>query len=137
MLKSPLARVCLAAPLVIGLVASLRADHAWGSYRWAQNPAQLQIASNLTTSQWRAALGSENDPLTAISDWNRSDVLELTLGTGNGTRNCKPTLGRIEVCNAKYGNNGWLGIAQIWITGGNYITQAVTKVNDTYFNTST
>jgi hypothetical protein len=139
MLKSPFARVCLAATLVIGLVASLSADHSWGSYHWArtENPAHLQVASNLTTAQWRAALGSENTPLSAISDWNLSSVLELTLVTGNGTRNCKPTAGRIEVCNAKYGNNGWLGIAQIWITGGDHITQAVTKVNDTYFNMPT
>jgi hypothetical protein len=41
-----------------------------------------------------------------------------------------------EVCNWKYGNNGWLGLAQIWISGG-HITQGVSKNNDTYFDTST
>jgi len=40
------------------------------------------------------------------------------------------------VCNARYGNNGWLGLAQIWINGS-HITQAITKLNDTYFNTAT
>jgi hypothetical protein len=40
------------------------------------------------------------------------------------------------VCNWKYGNNGWLGLAQIWISGG-HITQGVSKNNDTYFDTST
>src|SRR6266508_3361108 len=70
-----------------------------------------------------------------ISDWTASSVLNLS-ETAGGTRPkpCKPTSGRIEVCNASYGNNGWLGIAQIWITGGVHITQAVTKVNDYYFN---
>ena len=56
---------------------------------------------------------------------------------GRSKGNCKPTVGRIEVCNGNYGNNGWLGIAQIWITGGVHITQATTKLNDTYFNTPT
>ena len=139
MLKSPLVRACLTTACAIALVASVSADHSWGLYHWArtQNPVRLQIGNNLTTPQWRAALGSEAASLSAIWDWDQSSVLELTLGSGNGTRNCKPTVGRIEVCNAKYGNNGWLGIAQIWITGGEHITQAVTKVNDTYFNTPT
>ena len=39
------------------------------------------------------------------------------------------------MCNASYGNTGWLGIAQIWLSGG-HIAQGVTKLNDTYFNTA-
>jgi hypothetical protein len=42
----------------------------------------------------------------------------------------------VEICNSKYGNNGWLGIASIWASG-NHIVQGTVKVNDTYFNTST
>src|SRR3989344_8585733 len=52
------------------------------------------------------------------------------------SRVCRATNGRVEVCNSKYGNNGWLGIAQIWVTGGEHITQGVVKLNDTYFNKS-
>src|SRR5215216_6945486 len=51
------------------------------------------------------------------------------------SKNCRPTSGRVEVCNGAYGNNGWLGIAQIWVSG-KHITQGTTKVNDTYFNTA-
>ena len=73
----------------------------------------------------------------AISDWSASLVLNLTRVTGSARpKNCRPTTGRIEACNANYGNNGWLGIAQIWASGS-HITQAITKVNDTYFNTAT
>ena len=54
---------------------------------------------------------------------------------GTRPRQCKPTAGRLEVCNERYGNTGWLGIAQIWING-EHITQATTKLNDTYFNTA-
>ena len=63
--------------------------------------------------------------------------LNLTKVTGGANpKNCRPTTGRIEVCNAKYGNNGWLGIAQIWASGS-HITQAVAKMNDTYYSSPT
>ena len=45
--------------------------------------------------------------------------------------------GTTQVCNGTYGNNGWLGLASIYVTGGVHITQGSAKVNDTYFNTST
>ena len=35
-----------------------------------------------------------------------------------------------------YGNNGWLGLATINITGGVHITQGTANMNDTYFNNS-
>lgn len=54
---------------------------------------------------------------------------------GTSPKNCKPTTGRVEVCNSAYGRNGWLGIAQIWASGS-HITKGVTKVNDTYFKTA-
>jgi hypothetical protein len=45
--------------------------------------------------------------------------------------------GTAQVCNALYGNNGWLGLAQIWAGSDSHITQATVKLNDTYFNTAT
>jgi len=63
-------------------------------------------------------------------------VLDTTVVTGGTTSQCNPTSGRVEVCNAAYGSTGWLGVAQIWITGGSHIVQGTVKVNDTYFNTS-
>ncbi|MBC9002950.1 MULTISPECIES: hypothetical protein [Micromonospora] len=39
-------------------------------------------------------------------------------------KTCKATAGRVEVCNSAYGNNGWLGIASISVTGGTHITQS-------------
>jgi len=41
----------------------------------------------------------------------------------------------VEVCNSTYGNTGWLGVAQVWVTTGLHITQGTVKLNDTYFNT--
>jgi hypothetical protein len=132
MLKSPLARVCLTATMVLGLVASMSATHSWGGYHWARtsNPFTVQVADNVS-SAWDSYLD------TAVGDWSQSEVLNVAEVAGTNGRNCKPKAGRVEVCNAAYGFNGWLGIAQIWITGGVHITQATTKMNDSYFNTST
>jgi hypothetical protein len=138
MLKSTIVRVCLAGVMTIGIVASLSADHAWGSYHWARtaNPFTLKVGDNVSSS-WDTYLDN------ALADWSAGsnrfpDVLDLVKVAGSSNpRNCKPTSGRIEVCNSTYGFNGWLGIAQIWITGGVHITQAITKLNDSYYNTAT
>ena len=111
--------------------AGLTANHRWGKYHWARssNPLLLTIADNVD-SNWNSHLSG------SVSDWNDSTVLSLsTINGGKDPVSCAPTLGRVDVCNAPYGNNGWLGIAQIWISSGSHIVQAITKVNDTYFNT--
>jgi hypothetical protein len=110
----------------------VEANHTWGLYHWARtsNPFQLKLGDNVS-GQWDTVLA------TASADWSLSSVLDTIVVPGlSNSKTCKPVAGRVEVCNSKYGNNGWLGIAQIWITGGEHITQGVTKLNDTYFNTT-
>lgn len=51
-------------------------------------------------------------------------------------KRCVPPTGKVEVCNASYGFNGWLGVAGIYLTGG-HIYKGYVKLNDSYFNTST
>jgi hypothetical protein len=107
------------------------ADHSWGNYHWVRSGTPFALALGDNVSQaWDAYLA------TASVEWNRRGVLETTI-VGGGTRpkTCKPTAGRVEVCSERYGYNGWLGLAQIWISGG-HITQAVTKLNDNYFSTA-
>jgi hypothetical protein len=107
------------------------ASHSWNGYHWARqsNPFNLKIGDNVS-SAWDTYL------ITTINDWSASSVLNMTRVAGQSAkRNCRPTTGRVEVCNDTYGNNGWLGIAQIWISG-KHITQGVVKLNDTYFNTA-
>src|SRR3989344_8120786 len=107
------------------------ANHSWGNYHWARtsNPFNLNLADNLS-SNWDPYL------VTTSSDWSVSSVLDTTIVAGSqNLRRCRPTSGRVEVCNYRYGKNGWLGLAQIWISG-NHITQGLTKLNDTYFNTT-
>jgi hypothetical protein len=109
----------------------MNANHSWGGYHWArtQNPFTLKLGDNVS-GPWETVLG------TTSTDWSFSSVLKTNIGPGNANpKNCRPTLGRVEVCNATYGNNGWLGIAQIWASG-NHITQGVVKLNDSYFKTA-
>ncbi len=123
----------VAALVVAGAAAGIAyANHSWGGYHWARtaNPFTLKLGDNVS-SVWDSYLG------VASADWSASSVLDTHVVAGLvNPRNCRPTAGRVEVCNSKYGNNGWLGIAQIWVSGL-HITQGTAKMNDTYFNTST
>lgn len=124
--------VTLASVLLASIPALAMASHAWGGYHWARtaNPFTLQLGDNVS-SAWDSYLAE------ASTDWTASSVLDTTVVAGRAKpRNCRPTAGRVEVCNATYGNTGWLGVAQIWISGGTHITQGIVKVNDTYFNSS-
>ena len=55
-----------------------------------------------------------------------------TVAGGTSPRRCRAASGTIEVCADSYGNNGWLGLAQIWASG-DHITKAIAKMNDYYF----
>jgi hypothetical protein len=134
-MRTQKARFLLVLAVIFMLAAfplSAGASHSWGNYHWARtsNPFTLKVGDNVS-SAWDSYLN------TTISDWSQSRVLDMTKVAG-GTRpkNCRPTSGRVEVCNAAYGNTGWLGVAQIWASGS-HITQGTVKNNDTYFNTST
>jgi hypothetical protein len=115
--------------------ASVSANHSWGGYHWARtsNPFTITIIDSMT-SDWDGNLD------TAISDWNQSSVLNVAEEAGSEASNvrkrCRPVSGKVRSCNANYGNNGWLGLAQIWITGGVHITQGTAKMNDSYLSTS-
>jgi hypothetical protein len=121
--------------MLLALVAfpmSASANHSWNGYHWARtsNPFTLKLGDNVS-GLWDGML------VTASSDWSKSNVLDTTIVAG-GTRpkTCRPTTGRVEVCSARYGNTGWLGVAQIWITGGTHIVQGTVKNNDYYFGNS-
>lgn len=108
------------------------ASHSWGNYHWARSSNPISLNVNVAVgSRWTAAVG------TAITDWNSSSVLLLTNSPKSGidTRKCNPIAGQILVCADSYGQRGWLGIASIWASG-DHITQATTKLNDTYYSQS-
>lgn len=110
------------------------ASHAWGNYHWARtgNPFTVKVVDSMTTD-WDDNLN------TAISDWNSSSVMNVVKETGDSSlktrKRCAAISGKVRACNAPYGNNGWLGLAQIWASG-NHITQGTAKMNDSYLATS-
>lgn len=127
----------LAAVLLIG-TGPANANHSWNGYHWARssNPFTVTLGNNLTGG-WSSNL------TTAASDWsltsgacnNSQNPIRCTVVAGSTkSRPCKPANGRVEVCNATYGNTGWLGIAGIYVSG-DHIVRGYVKVNDTYFNT--
>jgi len=112
------------------------ATHSWGNYHWARtsNPFTLTVVDS-NTADWQTYLNTSN------SDWTQSTVLDLAAEQGNEASNarkrCVMITGKIHSCNAAYGFNGWLGLASINITGGVHITQGSSKMNDSYFSSST
>ncbi|MFI6012147.1 hypothetical protein ACIBAG_25590 [Streptomyces sp. NPDC051243] len=128
-----LAAVTAATAATLTFSTTAQANHSWGGYHWARtaNPFTLKLGDNLS-STWKSYLS------TASTDWSKSNVLDTTVVAGQSSaRRCAATSGRVEVCNNTYGNNGWLGIASISVTGGTHITAGTVKLNDTYFNTAT
>ncbi len=115
---------------VIVSTASI-ADNSWGKFKWKPSsiPFNLNLGDNVDSS-WDGHL------LNASTDWSVSTVLGTTVISGSTDPvSCNPESGNVQVCNAAYGNTGWLGIAQIY-GRGNTITAGVVKVNDTYYNTA-
>jgi len=115
--------------LLAVMAVPVQAGHSWGNYHWARssNPLLLDLGDNLT-STWTGHLEQ------ASGDWNLSDVLNTSIIDGStSARRCKAQAGNVQVCNLRYGNNGWLGIAGISISGG-HITAGYVKLNDTYFD---
>jgi hypothetical protein len=126
--------ILLAALVASVVTSSALASHSWNGYHWARtaNPFTLKLGDNLTTAEWDSHLSQ------TASDWSKSTVLDTTIVAGQArNRNCRPTAGRDEICNASYGNNGWLGVATIWLQSGtSHIVQGTVKVNDYYLGPS-
>ena len=118
--------------IAVVAAGTVGASHPWGKYHWGRTSDSftLKLGDNVT-SVWDAYLQE------ASSDWSTSSVLDTTVVAGSTkVRTCTPPSGRVEVCNTKYGFNGWLGVAGIWVSG-DHITKGYVKFNDSYFNTST
>lgn len=107
------------------------ADHGWNDYHWArtQNPFELQIVDS-TTPDWDVHLQG------SIIEWNASTVLSTTVASEDDAtrtrKRCRMMNGQIHVCNASYGQNGWLGLATIGFNSDGHIDRGSVKVNDSY-----
>jgi hypothetical protein len=129
-MKRKFATAALAAAITVGSF-SVYASHSWGNYHWARTTSSftLQVIDS-TTPDWDDELNR------SVSEWSQSTVLDLQITArddGSRTRKqCRAVAGKIRVCNAAYGNNGWLGLASISLDSNRHITQGVAKMNDSY-----
>ena len=126
-------RLALAASTASLALTAASATNSWNGYHWAGNGQNLTVVVNTAiTSQWNTSVAG------SISDWNQSKELTLNgQASAADPRKCSPVAGQVLVCNYTYGKRGWLGIASIWLQSGTkHITQATTKLNDSYFNSA-
>src|SRR5436305_6869420 len=116
-----LASLVIFAFLALTVVTS--ASHSWNGYHWARqsNPFTVQLGDNVS-GPWQSVLG------TTASDWSQSTVLDTVIVAGGARpRDCRPTSGRVELCNETFGNKGWLVVAQVCVFGI-YISQSIEKL---------
>ena len=128
----PVAVVLFALVALAALSPSAHAGHSWSNYHWARtsNPFTITVIDSMT-SDWDDNLRAAN------SDWDASSVLEVAYESGDASqrtrKRCPTVSGKVRACNADYGRNGWLGVAQIWLSSG-HIVQGTAKMNDTYLS---
>jgi hypothetical protein len=123
-----------AAALVLGPLTATLAGPTPGGYHWARKQPQftLQVGDNVDGG-WNGILER------AVSDWNKGDTVTFRIvGGGTGPQECRPTTGRVEVCNWRYGTQeGWLGLARLYFDAtGKHIEAATVQMNDSYFDTN-
>ena len=121
---------------IAGVSVTAYATHSWNGYHWARTTSSftLQTLDSTvpagTNANWPILLAA------AANQWSQSTKLDLHVvpytNTSQARRKCSAVSGKIRVCNQSYGNNGWLGLASINITGGTHITQGTAKMNDSY-----
>lgn len=116
------------APVVAGS-SPAGASHSWGGYHWWSGAGAVTVSLGDNVS------GVWDGLLTTVDvQWDTTYVNVATVAGGSDAA-CAPTAGKVEVCNGEYGQNGWLGLATIWLDGGGHIQQGRVQVNDSYFLT--
>lgn len=133
----------LAAVCASALSSPAQADHAWADYHWKKGSGALTVpVGDNVDANWDSYLrdamnGGTNSNGQAGDGWNdvTGIIASPVVAGSTNAKNCKAVPGTIQVCNSRYGQTQWLGIASIWLSGG-HISQGTTKLNDTYFNTA-
>jgi hypothetical protein len=130
-LVSAVAVAVAAVTLLVVDPAPASAGHSWSNYHWRRTSGEVNLTLvDSVTGTWQAQYDR------ARTEWAQSGVLALASENGGDTqgtrKRCAAPSGQVRVCNAAYGFNGWLGVAQIWVWPDGHIAQGVTKMNDSY-----
>ncbi len=119
-----LALAGLAAPG--GALAALPAQ-SWAGYHWSRTgPLAIELGSNVAAA-WTPFVR------TAATQWSAATNIDFVPVAGStAPAGCGPVYATVQVCDANYGNTGWLGYATVY-TIGTVIVEATVKLNDYYF----
>jgi hypothetical protein len=107
------------------------ASHSWNNYHWARTASSfdLQVVDSVT-SQWQTAFDM------SLQEWGKSSKFDNVVSAADGDartrKRCPMVAGEMRVCNASYGQNGWLGMATINLDSNGHITRGTAKMNDSY-----
>ena len=121
---------------IAALSTAVFASHQWADYHWATTSGQLnlEVIDNVS-SDWQTSFE------TSISKWNQANPINQTIVEGSDSskdrKRCSSVTGKMKVCNATYGNNGWAGLASINLDSNGHIILGTAKMNDTYMATDT
>ena len=107
--------------------ASAATTASWNGYRWARTGTLALKTVNRTSSEWTSYFTP------ALRGWSTAPQLDLIGSRGTVNPTCGAVYATIQVCNGKYGANGWMGYANVWLSAGR-IVQATVRLNDTYFS---
>lgn len=119
--------LAVSAGLAAGPAAAVTTS-SWNGYRWARTGTlAIKTVSRLSPS-WQSYFAP------ALRGWSAATQIDLVGATGTVNSACNPVFATIQVCNGNYGGNGWLGYANVWLSGG-FIVQATVRLNDNYFAT--
>jgi hypothetical protein len=113
------------------LHAKIAHNEVYSGARWARTTEQLPVQINENMNdEWRGPLQS------AIAGWNTSDRINSSLSYGFSDRSrCSGVNGTIQICSASFGQNDWLAMARVVISGDR-IAYGIAKLNDSYFDAS-
>ncbi len=135
-------RILLGAGLAALLAPAAQASHQWGSYHWNKDGVAVRdvtVGDNHGggVPDWPALFDTVVGGFAATVDvdglytdvygWPGYTGAYFSLSEAGGS-------GDVESYNSDYGNNGWLGLASIWVSRGKnkHITRGESKVNDYY-----
>lgn len=121
-----LTSISIGAVLMLAATPAAAVTQSWNGYKWARTgPLAIGLGNNLD-SVWSPRL------VPTAAQWSAANNIDFVVTLGQSTSACGAVYGSVQVCNGNYGANGWLGYANVWLSGG-YIVQATVRLNDHYF----
>lgn len=116
---------------ILALAAPAFASHSWNDYHWARDTSSFDLlVVDSVTADWQYAFDR------TLTEWGKSTKFDNVVASADESsktrKRCPTVTGQMRVCNASYGQNGWLGLASINIDSNGHITQGTAKMNDSY-----